>query len=357
MALSLSVSETLIFLAPGGEEDSDYDRQRSLAEHLLAVRMENGEPAVTSVSAMVTTGAAALTYYTPEEVAAMTGQSEDMIRLFFGMNGFGESVRADRLLDAAAAFAEGNEQIGALREQLAAARRAFIGKTRGRVAAELNFTSSDPAAVDTMQRILDAAKEVYGEDILVTGSAMSTYDIANAFHGDLLKVNLITLLAILLIVAVSFRSFRVSLLLVFVIEGAIWITMGISYLIHEPIFFISYLICLSIQMGATIDYGILLCDQYRSRRRQGMAAPAALAEAMKKSLPTVLTSGVIMIVAGYIIGKYCSIYYIYIIGLLVSRGALVSTLLVLTLLPALLLVRRDGSIRTKNTYDRNRPSV
>lgn len=151
-----------------------------------------------------------------------------------------------------------------------------------------------------MKDILTAAKSVYGEDVLITGSAMSTYDISNAFHGDLLMVNLITLLAILLIVTVSFRSFRLPLLLVFVIEGAIWITMGVSFLSHESIFFVSYLICLSIQMGATIDYGILLCDQYRSLRRKGNAPKEALAVAMKHGLPTILTSGTIMIVAGYI---------------------------------------------------------
>ena len=155
------------------------------------------------------------------------------------------------------------------------------------------------------------------------------------------------LLAILLIVTVSFRSFRLPLLLVFVIEGAIWITMGISFLIGEPIFFISYLICLSIQMGATIDYGILLCDQYRSLRRQDIPAREALCGAMRKALPTILTSGLILTVAGFIIGKRCSIYYISSIGLLVSRGALVSSVLVLTLLPALLLCDRRIIRKTK----------
>jgi predicted RND superfamily exporter protein len=100
-------------------------------------------------------------------------------------------------------------------------------------------------------------------------------------------------------------------------------------------------------MGATIDYGILLCDQYRSLRRKGNAPKEALAVAMKHGLPTILTSGTIMIVAGYIIGKKCSIYYIYSIGLLVSRGALVSTVLVLSLLPALLLLLDRWIIRAE----------
>ena len=187
-----------------------------------------------------------------------------------------------------------------------------------------------------MDGILAAAESVYGEDFYMTGSAMSVYDIGNAFHGDLMKVNLITLAAILLIVIISSRGFLLPMLLVLVIEGAIWVTMGISRIAGQSIFFISYLICLSIQMGATIDYGILLCDQYRTARRTGTAAEEAMCLTLKKALPTVMTSGIILITAGFIIGVMCSIYYISSIGLLVSRGALMSAILVLTLLPALL---------------------
>ncbi len=122
--------------------------------------------------------------------------------------------------------------------------------------------------------------------------------------------------------------------------------MGINRIAGEPIFFISYLICLSIQMGATIDYGILVSDQYRIFRRKGLSVREALQETMRASLPTVLTSGIILVTAGFIIGKQCSIYYISSIGLLISRGALLSVVLVLTLLPALLALL-DRWIRVK----------
>ena len=165
---------------------------------------------------------------------------------------------------------------------------------------------------------------------------MSTYASGSGVRSDLLKVNLITLLAILLIVIIRFRAFLLPLILVFALEGAIWISMGLSKVFGNSVFFISYLICLSIQMGATIDYGILLCDQYRMHRRNGLAPKEALQEALSRALPTVLTSGIILITAGFIIGIQCSIYYISSIGLLISRGAAMSVLLVLTLLPALL---------------------
>ncbi len=329
-------SNPLVLLIPAGETDEDYDRQRELAQELQALAREDGSPVIREITAMVTTGEAALKRYTAAEVAEMTGMNPVAVTLFFAANGFGESVRADRLLEAAEALAGDNEQIAGLQAQLASARRAFIGKNVHRMLLEPAFSAGDKDFYTCMDAVLAAAERHYGSRYYITGASMSTYDIGNAFRGDLLKVNLLTLLAILLIVVCSFRSLSLPLLLVFVIEGAIWITMGISRIAGQPIFFISYLICLSIQMGATIDYGILVCDQYRIYRSGGKKIPEALRETMRTALPTVMTSGIILITAGYVIGKQCSIYYISSIGLLLSRGALLSVLLVLSLLPALL---------------------
>ena len=329
-------SNPLVILIPGGEEDADYEKQRRLADALTSLKKENGENVLSDLTAMVTTGAEALKYYTADEVAQLSGLSKTAVSLFFMLNGFDETVRADRLLAAAGALAGENETVSALKAQLDAARSAFIGQNYHRMLAEPAFSPSDADFNDCMDAVLDAVRGVYGDGFYITGIHMSNYDISNAFRSDLMKVNLITLFAILLIVILSFRSFVLPALLVFVIEGAIWITMGLSALINEPIFFISYLICLSIQMGATIDYGILLSDQYRSLRCSGLSVQDALTGALKKALPTIMTSGVILITAGYIIGKKSSIYYISSIGLLISRGALISALLVLTLLPALL---------------------
>lgn len=329
-------SNPLAVLVPGDETEETFSTQRALVQDLEGLKRANGAPVVKRITAMVTTGEAALKEYSAKEVAEMTGMGSLTVSLFFAANGFGETVRADKLLAAAEAFAPGNGQVASLQAQLSAARRAFIGKNYHRILVEPAFTVRDSDFNACMEQILDTAKKYYGDSYYITGGPMSTYDIGNAFRGDLMTVNLITLLAILLIVVISFRSFLLPLLLVFIIEGAIWITMGISRVAGQPIFFISYLICLSIQMGATIDYGILVCDQYRLCRGRGLDIREALRETMRTALPTVLTSGIILITAGFIIGIQCSIYYISSIGLLLSRGALMSVILVLTLLPALL---------------------
>ena len=329
-------SNPLVLLVPGGGSDEDYEKQRALVQRLTDLKRENEEAAVTAVSSMVTTGEAALTYYTPQEVAEMTGLNEMIVRAFFALQGFGDSVRADHLLDSAKALTQDNETVTELVGMLDTARSAFVGPHYDRMLLEIPFTAYDKDFNACMEAILSTAEEFYGDDYYVTGMGMSSYDIGNAFQGDLLRVNLITLLAILLIVVISFRAIKLPLLLVFVIEGAIWITMGLSVVLGQPIFFISYLLTLAMQMGATIDYGILLCDQYRLIREGGLQAGNALEEALKRALPTIMTSGIILVTAGYIIGRRCSIYYIYSIGLLVSRGAFVSVVLVLTLLGALL---------------------
>ena len=330
------VSNPLVILVPGGETDEDYDRQRELVRQLEEVRRADGSPALRNVTAMVTTGAEALKYYTPAEVAELTGIDETWAGAFFLMNEFGDSVRADALLAAAEAFPGTGDLVSDLKRQLDSAREVFIGAHYQRIILDPSFTVTDTDFDPCMKAIFAAAKNVYGNEYYATGSPMSTYDIGNAFRGDLMKVNLITLLAILLIVIISFRSFLLPLILVFVIEGAIWISMGLSKVFGQSVFFMCYLICLSIQMGATIDYGILLSDQYRSFRRSGMETRESLQEALSRALPTVLTSGIILVTAGFIIGVQCSIYYISSIGLLISRGAAMSVLLVLTLLPALL---------------------
>ena len=329
-------SNPLVLLVPGGNADTDYDMQRKLVERFKEIRRPDGSPAIQEITAMVTTGEAALRYYTPAEVAEMTGTDQGLVSMFFLLNGFGSSVRADILLNAAGSISEDNQVITGLKQQLDSAREIFIGEHYQRMILNPSFSVTDPDFNPCMEAILAAAENIYGNQYYVTGGPMSAYDIGKAFHSDLMKVNLITLLAILLIVILSFRSFLLPLLLVFVIEGAIWISMGLSRVFGQSVFFISYLICLSIQMGATIDYGILLSDQYRMIRLGGKLPKEALQEVLNKALPTVLTSGVILITAGFIIGIQCSIYYISSIGLLISRGALMSVLLVLLLLPALL---------------------
>jgi len=335
IAQVFGAADPLVLLVPGGDTDADYARQRALAGELETLAVQ-GERAFDGVAAMATTGAAALAYYSAQDVAQLTGMSPLAVNLFFLSQGFGSTVRADRLLDAAEALLPGDARVRELRQALDTARTAFVGPHYTRMLLTPRFAAGDARMGETIDGVLAAARRMYGDDVYLTGIAMSTHDIGLAFQGDLLRVNLITLAAIFLIVALSFRHAGLAAVLVFVIEGAIWIGMAMSRVTGEPIFFMCYLICVSIQMGATIDYAILFTQQYRAAKAAGLRGGDALARAYEHALPTVLTSGIILVMAGYVIGRRCSVYYISSIGLLLSRGAAISVLLVLTLLPALL---------------------
>ena len=328
-------NNAIVLLFPAGESDEDYENQRTLAQRLREIEYD-GHPAVSNITAMVTTGEDAIRTYTTSEVAEMLDMPEFMVSAYFGMMGFPTSARGDQLVEKAAEVMPGNGQIQELRETLNFARSMFIGKKYARMIVLLDAPGSGEKTYRVLDEIIDSLREIYPDvETGITGGAMSAYDISSAFQGDVLRVSLITIAAIFLIVMFSFRSLSVPALLICVIQGSIWINLAISSVIGESIFFMCYLVCVAIQMGATIDYAILMTSNY-CRMRKTENREQAILSAVTLSMPTVFTSGVILIVAGFVIGQVCTVYYISSIGTMLARGATVSVLLILLLLPPLL---------------------
>ena len=342
------MSNQMVLLLPAKQSDEDFDRQRELIARLKEIQC-SGHTAVTDVTGMVTTGEAAIKYYTVEEISELLGINRLAVSLYFGSMGFETSVRGDVLIDKAAEIMPENEQIMELKETSDFAKRMFISDSYARLILLMDVPNTGEESfrvIDEIQKLLD---EFYPDDETgMAGNLMSSYDISSAFTGDMLKVNLITVAAIFLIILISFKSFIVPLMLICVIQGAVFMNISISSVIHQPIFFMCYLICLAIQMGATIDYGILLTSHYIDCRRT-LCRREALIEAIRLSMPTIFTSGLILTVAGFAIGYVCSVYYIYSIGRLLARGTLMSLLCVLVLLPPLLLLL-DKPVIKKHGY-------
>lgn len=214
----------------------------------------------------------------------------------------------------------------------------FNSEQHSRLVLNLNITASQKEKnKKAIELIKQEVVNIYPEKNYLAGQNMVSYDIEKAFQGDLLKVNLITIIAILIILFISLKSLLLPIILVFVIQGAIYISMAISFVFHQPIFFMSYLICICIQMGATIDYGIILTSKYlysRSTKDKN----ESMQEAIKSALPTILTSGSILVIAGFIVYFISSEMAISSIGLLLGRGTIISIILVLFLLPSLILL-------------------
>ena len=172
----------------------------------------------------------------------------------------------------------------------------------------------------------------------MVGSSTSTSDIREVVEKDYGTVNWFAILSVAIIVLVTFRSVSIPLLLVLVIQGSIWINMGFPYFTGTPLSFIGYMIVSSVQLGATIDYAILLTSRYRENRLAGIGKKPAVASALTDSALSILTSCAILAAAGLVVYAVSSIAGIADMGILIGRGALLSGLLVFTLLPALLVL-------------------
>ena len=136
----------------------------------------------------------------------------------------------------------------------------------------------------------------------------------------------------------------------FVIQGSIWINFSFPFLTDTKISFIAYLIVSAIQMGATIDYAIVMMSRFNSLK-ETMSRKEAAAEAVKQSFATIFTSGSIMTSAGFLIAYMSTEVYISSIGLALGRGALISIILVLTALPQLIYL--TDKLNTKTTFKVN----
>ncbi len=187
-----------------------------------------------------------------------------------------------------------------------------------------------------VEEVKEKAHHYYADEYHLLGASSSISDIKEVVEEDFVRINIISILAIALIVFLLFRSWIVPFLLVFVIQSAIWINMAIPYFMGQPLIFIGYMMVNTVQLGATIDYAILLTSRYRDNRKT-MEKGEAISEALKHSSLSILSAAMILATAGWCLAFISAISGVSSIGLLIGRGALISSLLVLLALPQLLL--------------------
>ena len=337
-------AEAVALLIPVCGTDEDYARESAALREIADLEIR-GRKAVSSVYAMPVTGEAALKSVDADAAADMMGTDRGLMRAFFALLGIDAPIRGGELVKKAEAFlatpggwlvpAETKKQIAELSAALSLAEKTFNGREWSRAILFLDMSYTDPGAEDVLDGIRKIMTAHYGDRWAMTGGIVATDDICTSFSGDLRRVGLITVAAVFLIILLSFKNAFVPATLVCVIQGAVWVNMAYSGLKDGSVFFMCYLICMALQMGATIDYGILLTENYR-RCRASMAPWDAAAAALDRSMQTVLTSGLALVTAGFAVGKISSVFYISSIGTMLGRGAVVSVLLVLLLLPRML---------------------
>jgi len=220
--------------------------------------------------------------------------------------------------------------------QLATAQSSLVGENYNRMLFNIDLEVADEKALDFVRDLNTYLNENFESAYIVSNSenVINTMDV---FSTDRLKTDLITVFLIFFIVLLTFRSLSIPVVLVLAIQGAIWINLGISSVLGDSVYFICYLLAMAIQMGATIDYAILLTDRYMTARRT-QDKFEAIKTAIGKSFTTVITSGTILIFAAFTIGWVSTVPLLKSIGILVGRGALLSVITILFVLPQCLLI-------------------
>lgn len=209
----------------------------------------------------------------------------------------------------------------------------FAADGWGRFILNVNTIEESAAMYDCVEFIKEQTANYYAEYYLV-GKAVSIADIRDSVQADLRLIMGLSMGAVAVIIFLTFRSLIMPVLLIAVIQSAVYINMAVPYFLGQPLVFIGYLVVSSLQLGATIDYAILLASRYVEARASLQPRQAA-AEAVHRAGLSVITSGLILAVAGFAEAELSSMGAISTIGLLIGRGALLSMGLVLLALPAL----------------------
>lgn len=218
-----------------------------------------------------------------------------------------------------------------LYDELSDGRLQLEGENYSRLVFNVTADVESPEAYELVETIRADIKQYYDGALLV-GNSTSNYDLNATFTSDNIKISVLTALFVLVVLLFTFQSVATSVLLVFAIQGSIFINFAIPVITGNTLFFFSYLIVSSIQMGATIDYAIVFTSRYRTLRKT-MDAKEASARALNEAFPTILTSGTIMTVCGFLVGLMSSDPCIFSIGFALGQGTLISILIVLLVLP------------------------
>lgn len=213
----------------------------------------------------------------------------------------------------------------------------FESKRYSRMIISVDVPYEGEETFSLIQDIRDKAKEHFGNDYYLAGEGVSTYDLMRTATSDLEKVNIVAIIAIFIVLMFTLHSLIVPVILVLCIETAIWLNLSVPYFGGHPIFYIAYLIISSIQLGATVDYAILMTDKYRENRKI-MERRESAEKTVSDVTVSICTSGSALTVVGLLMGNISSNQLLSQLGFFIGRGALFSLAMVMFVLPEVLYV-------------------
>lgn len=222
--------------------------------------------------------------------------------------------------------------------QISIAKNQLLGEDCSRFVLELNVPVEGEETYAALEKIRGTVSRYYNvEDIYLVGNSTSDKDLCSSFALDNTIITLLTAVFVMVILLFTFQSAGLPVLLVLTIQGSIWMNFSLPYLLGEQVYFLGYLVVSAIQMGATIDYAIVITSRYMDLKTY-MPIKKAIVQTLNQAFPTILTSGSMLVAAGFIISNVSTNVVVAAIGLALGRGTLTSIMLVLLVLPQTLLV-------------------
>ena len=213
----------------------------------------------------------------------------------------------------------------------------FFSENYSRITLNTTTDNEGDKAFDLVENVRDTAADYYGDDFHALGESVTLYDMKNIVEQDNTIVNVLTVVTIAIVLLITFRSISIPVVLLLTIQSAVWINLSVPYFTNSSLVYIGYLIISTVQLAATVDYAILLTENYTYNRKR-MDAFAAIKKTTNEKIFSIGVSASILSSVGFILWATSTDPIVSSIGLLLGRGALLAFLLVVLLLPALLLI-------------------
>ena len=347
-------SNQLVVMVPSG----DYEREAKVLEELE--ELDYVKSAVGLANQELADGITLTGKLTPREFSELTDLDMEVVQFLYTAYAYSEEQYGpmvtgideyevpllDMVVFLVDQYQEGYvtlsgdmaDMIDELSERLDDATAQLKGENYVRFILNIDKPAEGEETYGAMEEIRNVAEKYYGEgSTILVGNSTSCKDLAASFAVDNWIITILTALFVLLILICTFQSAGLPVLLVLTIQGSIWINFSIPALVGQGIYFIAYLICSAIQMGATIDYAIVISSRYMDLKTK-MPLKDAVGETINQAFPTIFTSGSIMASSGFLIGNISSDATTSAMGTALGRGTLISIFLVMFVLPQILLL-------------------
>lgn len=361
---TFGVNNMVAVIVPTG----DYDSERQLLKDLDSCAEVKSTQGLANIDAM--DGYKLADALTPRQMSELAGLDYEVAEALYAayavdQNEYGKLISGlgdykvplfDMFMFLQREMKDGNitldgdiqETLDDLFEQLNKAQLQLQSDKYSRMVVYLNLPEESDETMDFLDTMHALIAKYYSSDTYIVGNSTNVKDLSSSFGEDNMLISVLSALFVVIILLFTFKSAGLPVLLIVVIQGSIWINFSVPTIQHESLYFLGYLIVNSIQMGANIDYAIVISSHYSDLKKE-MRPKEAMIAALNEAFPTIFTSGTILAVAGALIGVMTTNPVIAAIGTCLGRGTVISIVLVMAVLPQILLI--GDTIVERTSFD------